>query len=97
MKGNTLYDGIRIKVWKMDCGDNKHAGGYKVEDVHIFSTRSMIELGLGQPFEIAYREAELLAIILDAELELNGKIIRKSIRGEYFGETFAKDVKKENK
>ena len=83
MDGSKLYNGLRVKVWKMSCGDGRFAGGYKVEDVHIFSTRSMIELGLGQPFETAYREADLLSVIIDAELELNGKIIRKSIKGEY--------------
>ncbi len=83
MNNNNLYNGLRVKVWKLPCGDNTFAGGYKVENVDIFSSKGIIELGLGQPFETAYREAELLAIIIDAELELNGKIIRKSIKGEY--------------
>jgi len=83
MKENKLYNGIRVKVWKMSCGDNTFAGGYKIENVDMYLTKAMLEISGGEPFESAFKEAELLAIIIDAELELNGKIIRKSIKGEY--------------
>jgi len=83
MDGNKLYSGLRVKVWKIPCGDNKFAGGYTIENVDMFSSKAMIELSGGQPFETAYKEAELLAVIINAELELNGKIIRKPIEGVY--------------
>ena len=78
-----LYKGLRVKVWKTSCRDDRYAGGYKVENVDMFSSKATIELSPGQPFESAYKEAELLAVIINAELELNGKIIRKPIGGEY--------------
>ena len=78
-----LYNGIRVHIWKLPCGDNKFAGGYRIENVKFFSPKAMLELSGGQPFDSAYEEAELLATIIDAELELNGIVIRKSIKGEY--------------
>ena len=82
-----LYEGLRIKVWKMYCrsgGENKeYAGGYSIEVIEIFSVKLEMKLGLGQPFDCAYKEAERLAVLVDAELTLDGEIVRKSFRGIY--------------
>lgn len=78
-----LYKGLRIVVWKMACGDNKYAGGYKVQNIDMYSCKAEVEMSGGQPFESAYKEAEILAVIIDAELVLNNKIIRKSSTGVY--------------
>ncbi len=82
-----LYSGIRVEVWKMNCGDGKFAGGYKVCNVEAYSCKAEVVLSLGQPFDNAYREAELLATIIDAEFVLkegiSEEIIRKSLTAEY--------------
>jgi len=73
-----LYKGLRIKVWRFF-----EAGGYSIIRVNMFSEDLIKELGSGQPYNCAYREAEDLAILVDAELTLNGDLKRKSLTGEY--------------
>lgn len=73
-----LYEGLRIKVWRMWGG-----GGYSIIRVDMFGEELIKELSGGEPFEYAYRDAEELAILVDAELVLDGVIIRKSSKGEY--------------
>ena len=74
-----LNNGIRIVVWKLG-----EAGGYKIIRVTSFGEDLVKELGLGQPFNCAYQEAEDLAVLLDAELVLNGEVIRFSKTAEYY-------------
>jgi len=83
MEELKLYNGLRVKVWQLGCGENKSAGGYSICRVYIWSENLIKELGLGQPFHCAYQEAEELAVLIDAELTLNGSIVRKSTNGEY--------------
>jgi len=87
MGEDKLYKGLRIKVWKMNCAvidePIKFAGGYSIIAIDFFSDKLIMEMSGGQPFESAYEEAERLAVLVDAELTLNGEIIRKSIKGEY--------------
>lgn len=74
----ALCNGIRVRVWKLG-----NAGGYKVEKVEFFTSVIILNLGLGQPFECAYNEAERLAVTVDAELMLEDELLRKSRTGEY--------------
>jgi hypothetical protein len=78
-----LDNGLRVKVWKHSCGDNQYAGGFSIESVRFFSSKLILELSVGEPFECAYEEAERLAVLVDAELTLNNVIIRTSTKGEY--------------
>lgn len=73
-----LYDGIRIDLWRINT-----AGGYKISKIEYFTNKIILELSGGQPFNTAYNEAERLAILLDAELVLDGIMIRKSRKGDY--------------
>lgn len=82
----NLQNGLRVVVWRL--GD---AGGYKVESVETFSVKVSLLLSGGQPFNSAYKEAEQLAITIDAEFVVNGEVIRKSLSGEYYEE---QEVKK---
>ena len=75
---DKLYSGFKIKVWRLG-----NAGGYSIIRIDMWGEALIKELGLGQPFECAYQEAEELAVLIDAELSLNGDIVRKSIKGEY--------------
>ena len=81
MEELKLYKGLRIKFWRFE-----EAGGYSIARVNMFTETLINELGLGQPYHCAYQSAEDLAILVDAELTLNGDIIRKSITGEYYNE-----------
>jgi hypothetical protein len=84
---NKLYEGIRIKVWKLQTSflenDKQYAGGYSIIRVDMFGEKLIKEISGGEPFLYAYRDAEELAILLDAELKLNDEIIRMSIKGIY--------------
>ena len=75
---DKLYEGVKIKVWRLG-----NAGGYSIIRINMWGEALIKELGLGQPFECAYQEAEELAVLIDAELSLNGDIVRKSRKGEY--------------
>lgn len=75
---DKMYNGLKINVWKL--GD---AGGYNLEVVEIYTVTMKLELGLGQPYESAFKHAERLAIAIDAELNVNNVTIRKSINAEY--------------
>jgi N-methylhydantoinase A/oxoprolinase/acetone carboxylase beta subunit len=77
-----LYKGIRIKVWKIE-NDTLSAGGYSIIRVDMFSEKLIKEMSGGEPFSCAYQDAEELAVLIDAELTLDGVIVRKSISGEY--------------
>ena len=82
-----LWKGIRIIIWKQNCGKGQFAGGYDVHYINMLSSKAKVEMSGGQPFNCAYRQAELLAVIIDAELVLkegiNETIIRKPLSGEY--------------
>jgi len=78
MGEDKLYKGLRIKIWKLGT-----AGGYSIIRVDMWGEALIKEMSGGQPFESAYQEVEELAVLIDAELTLNGIIIRKSIKGEY--------------
>jgi len=73
-----MYNGLKINVWKL--GD---AGGYDLEVVEIYTVTMKLELGLGQPYECAFKYAERLAVAIDAELNVNNVTIRKSTNAEY--------------
>jgi len=73
-----MYKGLKINVWKL--GD---AGGYDLEVVEIYTVTMKLELGLGQPYECAFKQAERLAVAIDAELNVNSVTVRKSINAEY--------------
>ena len=62
-----------IRLWKL--GD---AGGYNlvVRDNNITETLKLV-LSSGQPWNCAYREAELLAVVLDCELYNNDVLVRE--------------------
>ena len=81
--GDIFYKGLRIKLWKVPCNENNFAGGYSIVRVDMFAEKIIREMSGGQPFDSAYQEAEELAVLTDAELTLNGIIIRKSFKGEY--------------
>jgi len=83
MEELKLYKGIRIKLWTISKENKLYAGGYSIIRVDMFSEQLVKELSGGEPGEYAYQDAEELAILLDAELTLNGIIIRKSNKGEY--------------
>ena len=78
-----LNNGLRVKVWKFD-----KAGGYEVQRVEHFSPKLTLVLSGGEPFECAYKEAEALAITIDAEFVLKEGIVeeikRESLSGEYY-------------
>lgn len=80
---SKMYEGLKIKVWKLSCGDNQFAGGYKLQVVEMYGVKMEIELGAGEPFECAFKEAERLAVAIDAELNVNNVTIRKSTKAEY--------------
>jgi hypothetical protein len=82
MEEEKLYKGIRIKVWNI-ANDSCSAGGYSITRVDMFSEQLIKELSAGEPFSHAWQDAEELAILIDAELTLNGIMIRKSITGDY--------------
>lgn len=82
MEDKKLYKGLRIKVWKIG-NESIEAGGYSIVRVDMFSERLIKEMSGGEPFKSAYQEAEELAVLLDAELTLNGTMIRKSTIGDY--------------
>jgi len=73
-----MYNGLRINVWKL--GD---AGGYNLQVVEICTVMMELVLGLGQPYKSAFKEAERLAIAIDAELNVNSATVRKSTSAEY--------------
>jgi len=75
---DKMYKGLKINVWKL--GD---AGGYDLEVVEIYTVTMKLELGLGQPYESAFKHAERLAVAIDAELNVNNVTVRKSISAEY--------------
>ena len=75
---SKMYNGLKINVWRL--GD---AGGYKLQVIEIYSVRMELELGLGQPYESAFKHAERLAVAIDAELNVNNVTVRKSTNAEY--------------
>ena len=75
---SKMYNGLKINVWKL--GD---AGGYNLEVVEIYTVTMKLELGLGQPYESAFKHAERLAVAIDAELNVNSVTVRKSTSAEY--------------
>lgn len=95
-----LMNGLRVVVIKMSCGNGKDAGSYVVQRIDYFSSKLILQLSSGEPYNSAYEEAEMLAVLIDAEFVLKEglgeKILRKSLKGEYFSESIAK-VKKEEK
>lgn len=74
-----LWKGLRVKLWRL--GD---AGGYSLIRVDNLSDDLVKIMSGGQPFTNAYQEAEELAVLIDAEFTLNGEIIRRSTKGEYY-------------
>ena len=80
---NTMYKGLKINVWKLSSMNNKCPGGYKLQVVEMYSVKMELELSAGEPFECAFRDAERLAIAIDAELNMNNVTVRKSISAEY--------------
>jgi hypothetical protein len=75
----SLEDGLRVKLWKLG-----EAGGYEIQKVHCFSPRLTLIVSGGQPYAHARRESEELAIVLDAEYEVEGAVLRESLTGKYF-------------
>ena len=80
---SKMYNGLKINVWKLFTGDNKYAGGYNLEVIEIYTVTMKLELGLGQPYESAFKWAERLAVAIDAELNVNNVTVRKSTKAEY--------------
>ncbi len=85
---DILMEGIRVVIEKIYCGDKKYAGAYTIQAVNCFSSKVRLELSGGEPFEPAFREAERLAVVVDAEFVLKEglkeTILRKSYSGEYY-------------
>jgi len=83
-----LWNGLKVIVWKMKCDENTYAGGYDVHNIEMLSSKATIKMSVGQPFDSAFKEAELLATVIDAEFVLKEGIteiiLRKSIKGEYY-------------
>lgn len=80
---DKMYKGLKINVWKLPCGDKKYAGGYKLQVVEMYGVKMELELGAGEPFECAFKDAERLAVAIDAELNINNVTVRKSTKAEY--------------
>ena len=83
MDEEKLYKGLRIKVWSLSCGENRRAGGYSIIRVDMFSEQLIKEMNPGSPFESCFQEAEELAVLIDAELILDGEILRRTKTGDY--------------
>ena len=57
------------------------AGMYEIRSLDIgVSPDLILKLGKGQPYDYAHRDAERLAIILNCDLYLDDKLIRKAIK-----------------
>ena len=84
---SNLMNGLRVVIDKISCGDKSYAGAYEIQAIDRFSPALRLEYG-GQPFECAFRDAERLAILIDAEFVLKEgikeTILRKSQTGEYY-------------
>jgi len=80
---SKIYKGFKINMWKLPCKDNKFAGGYKLQVIEMYSVKMELEISAGEPFECAFRDAERLAVAIDAELSMNNVTVRKSISAEY--------------
>lgn len=85
---DNLMNGLRVVIDKIPCGDSKYAGTYEIQAIDCFSSALRLELSGGQPFESAFREAERLAVLVDAEFVLKEvfkeTVLRKSQTGEYY-------------
>lgn len=85
---DKLMKGLRVIIDKIYCGDKKYAGAYEIQAIDCFSSKVRLELSGGEPFESAFRDAERLAVLVDAEFVLKEglkkTVLRKSIMGEYY-------------
>ncbi len=80
MKENhILNNGFKIELHTF--GD---AGWYDLVVYKTLGEEIRLKLGLGQPISNAKRAAELLAVIIDAELWINYKRVRISTTAEYY-------------
>ncbi len=84
----NLMNGLRVIIDKVYCGDKGYAGSYEIQAINCFSSKLRFEISGGEPFECAFRDAERLAVTVDAELVLKEglkeTILRKSQTGEYY-------------
>ena len=87
---DNLYRGLRVIIDKINCGDGTYAGTYEIQAIDHLSSKLKLELSGGQSFESAFKEAERLAVLVDAEFVLKEglieTILRKSQTGEYYKE-----------
>ena len=87
---DKLYRGLRVIIDKINCGDGTYAGTYEIQAIEHLSSKLRLELSGGQPFESAFKEAERLAVLVDAEFVVKEvlieTILRKSQTGEYYQE-----------
>ena len=66
---------IEIRLFKV-C----YAGMYAIRRLDVgISCTMVVKLNLGCPFEIAMRDAERLAVIINCDLYLDDKIIRRKV------------------
>ena len=77
-KRRTLYEGTRVRLRRIF-----EAGTIDVSRVELCGEKLIHEVSGGQPYKSAYNEAEQLAITIDAEFVVDGKIIRESLKGKY--------------
>ena len=87
---DNLMKGLRVVIDKIYCGDKGYAGSYEIQAVNCFSSKLRLEVSPGEPFECSFRDAERLAVLVDAEFVLKEglieTILRKSQTGEYYKE-----------
>ena len=85
---DNLMKGLRVVVNKTYCGDKGYAGSYEIQAIDCFSSKLRFEISGGEPFECAFRDAERLAVLVDAEFVLKEGLketrLRKSQTGEYY-------------
>jgi hypothetical protein len=74
-----LKKGFRVKILKV-----LNAGIVSLEEIHYFSPRITFRVNSGSPYEVALREAEMLAVTIDAELVVGSEIERYSKSAEYY-------------
>jgi hypothetical protein len=79
MTKKSLEQGLRVKLWKLG-----NAGGYEIQKIQCFYARMTLAISNGEPFEHARMESEELSVVLDAEYEIEGEIVRESLTGKYF-------------
>ena len=97
---DNLMKGLRVVIDKIYCGkpnSKEYAGRYEIQAINCFSPKLRLELSGGEPYECAFRDAERLAVLVDAEFVLKEGLKEPILRKSQTGEYYHKEINNENR